>query len=180
MNWYKDVFIRKEDDFKYANTQIDLPGMKSKIEAWRKENLEDDWMQRDDMESADGHVTVFYGLTETDSDKLKKSIRDAIKDFDKSIKVKIGALDMFDNEGQDVLIATIESDDLNELNALLAELPNKNEHDEYVPHMTIAYLKKGQAKQFKGQKPFDETFETNYMKLSDRQGNKSGIRLKSK
>ena len=55
----------------------------------------------------------------------------------------IGRLSLFQQPEYDVLKLDVESQGLERLNAELGKLPNTQTHDNYEPHLTIAYLKPG-------------------------------------
>lgn len=116
------------------------------------------------------HVTVLFGFDNgTDVEKIKSYIGS-----DK-LSLELNKIDFFDNEKFDVLKFQIKSDDLEGLNALLRDNFNyTNDYDEYHPHLTIAYLKKGTAKKYAG-KIKSITINANQFKYSDSK-NKSGIK----
>lgn len=92
------------------------------------------------------HVTILYGLhEEVTLDKIK-SIFEEFKD---GIDISIEGIDLFENESFDVVkFNVIKNEKLKRLNDRLSELPNSNQYPEYVPHITIAYVKKGSGKKY--------------------------------
>lgn len=103
------------------------------------------------------HVTVLYGLL----DKDPEAIIDACRSFG-VITATLGLVESFDNDEFDVLKVTVISDDLKRLNAKLRELPYENDYPDYKAHLTLAYLKKGLAKEYVGNdvfKDFPITFD---------------------
>lgn len=96
------------------------------------------------------HVTVLYGLTQHDPKKAAKFV----EQFG-PITVTLGKTSLFENEKYDVLKVEVEGADLRKLNAQLRKLPNENKFPDYKPHMTIAYLKKGEGKKYVGDTRFE-------------------------
>lgn len=94
------------------------------------------------------HVTVLYGL---DVNSVShQDIRDFIKENVKSpVKFKLKNISLFENELFDVVKWDVESEKLVELNKKLKERFNyTNAYDEYKPHMTVAYVKKGMGSNY--------------------------------
>ncbi len=98
------------------------------------------------------HVTVLYGFHDD-----KVNIEDIKKITDKikiPIKVKLDGISIFENKDFDVLKFDISSDELVNLNKKFREnFDYSSDYPDYHPHLTIAYLKKGEGdkiiKQFK-------------------------------
>lgn len=92
------------------------------------------------------HVTVKYGLHTGDAE----DVRGLVENFG-PIEAKIKCVSFFRKDGKDydVLKFDIVSDDLSRLRAAVEkELPATDEHPDYHPHMTIAYLKRGTAEKY--------------------------------
>lgn len=98
----------------------------------------------------DPHITVLYGLTEHAPEKVA-----AIFATKKPITVTLGKLSVFEGKDYDVLKVDVHGKDLHDLNSEIAKLPNEQTHPTYQPHLTIAYLKKGEGKQYVGDDRFD-------------------------
>lgn len=85
------------------------------------------------------HVTIFYGLHSFDPAKKIIDIFEAYPRFE----LTLGKLSLFKEENYDVIKIDIESDDLVSLRKLIM---NSGEyfsmiHPEYIPHMTVAFVK---------------------------------------
>jgi len=93
------------------------------------------------------HVTLLYGLhNEVTLDQIK-SIFDG---FEEGIDIIIKGIGIFENENFDVVkLNVLNNNKLQSLYDKLSELPNSNEYPEYIPHITIAYLKKGCGNKYK-------------------------------
>lgn len=95
----------------------------------------------------DPHVTVFYGLTgETENSIIKEHIEDMVITND---DISIEGISLFDtNDEYDVVKLDIESEKLREYNKIISQYPNENEFPDYMPHMTLAYVKKGKGEDY--------------------------------
>lgn len=95
------------------------------------------------------HCTILLGTIETDESypiRLLKYVKDDNREV---YPITIKEMGMFDSQDYDVLIWKLESKPLSKLNARLKEnFKNSNRFPEYHPHFTIAYLKKGKAKEY--------------------------------
>jgi hypothetical protein len=97
------------------------------------------------------HCTILYGIHSDVNDEDVFKLFDGIKksDFDLSID----GIDCFYNKDYDVLKMNVKSEKLNELNSLAKSLPHTSHFQDYKPHLTLAYLQKGE-----GRKYIDPTF----------------------
>jgi hypothetical protein len=100
------------------------------------------------------HITVLYGLTEHTPEKASNVVRSALPPG-QPITVTLGKTSLFENEKYDVLKVDVESPSLRRLNRALRRLPHENDYPDYKPHMTIAYLKKGEGKKYAGDNRFE-------------------------
>lgn len=88
------------------------------------------------------HVTVLYGL----HDYVNVSEINNLLDLDNKPNLELLNVSFFENELYDVLKFDVKSDDLVKLNDQLKNLPYTNQYNEYNPHLTLCYLKKGKGK----------------------------------
>lgn len=99
----------------------------------------------------DAHVTVLYGFEPGLSKEMLAShvnMADIV-----TFSILCTGFHVFENEEYDVLIYRAESSVLYDLNRMCRELPHQNSFPDYVPHMTLAYCKKGHASKYASQ-PF--------------------------
>lgn len=90
------------------------------------------------------HITAKYGLTVKNPEEVKNATIG-----NRGGKVRMGKTSLFENEDCDVLKVSVTSHALHALWKSLSELPNEDKHDEYIPHATLAYLKKGTGKKYR-------------------------------
>lgn len=163
----------------YASTQINFPQKIAKqIINWGNENIPDEDIYTEDDKygrEKETHVTVKYGLTTT-----LNNVKEAITDF-KPFDIKLGKISFFrrNESGYDVVKIDIISPELKELNKILSELPNEDEHPTYVPHCTIAYIKKDKCKQLEDNDEFQGiTIHVDEIEFSSPTEKKESIPLK--
>jgi 2'-5' RNA ligase len=152
-----------EESYSYSSTQINLPeNVASVIIQWGKLNIPDDNLYFDEEgglgRETEIHVTVKYGLTDPVPSKALLEIIRKTKPF----TIKLTGISLFEQEKYDVVKLDVESEALRHLNAAItAQCDNEDKHPEYVPHVTIAYVKKGTASKILGQYPFENNEDTN-------------------
>lgn len=98
----------------------------------------------DDPLETNIHITVLFGIE--DNSEIG-NIRKIAKSH-KPIIVEFGNLSLFENDN-DVLKIEVKSKGLIKLHKeIRAKIPNTWSHDDYNPHITIAYLKSGTGKKY--------------------------------
>ena len=96
------------------------------------------------------HITALFGFipNKVSPEEVEETTKKLLQNKEK-LKVKLNNISLFENKDYDVLKFDVDSPDLNELNSVLREnFPYKNDHPEYHPHMTIAYVKPGTGKKY--------------------------------
>ncbi|MGB0969825.1 MAG: phage portal protein [Mycobacterium sp.] len=96
------------------------------------------------------HVTIKYGLTTDQFEDVAPVLRAA-----QPIRVRFGKTAIFEAEEHDVVYVAVESEQLGTLHDQLGELPNTDEHTDYTPHMTLAYVESGKGQQYAGSDQFE-------------------------
>lgn len=148
MNWYK---ISKKITCKgWAAVRMDK-SLSSKIQKWGKDNIPNEELNDGGDygkgRETDTHVTVLYGIC-TKNREAVKSILEASKPITATLE-KVGCF--VNNDDFDVVIVKVNSPDLAKLhNTIADELHVEKTHNEYRPHATIAYVKKGNARKYAG------------------------------
>jgi hypothetical protein len=155
-NWFK----RAKTEGCHGWLAVRLPVSPSnKIIQWGRENIPDNILFKEKGSQGEGreldtHITISYGICADDVNIIKNILKEK-----KPIKIKLKEIGFFDvDPDKNPLIVKIESKDLQELNEKLSHILNiESTFDDYKPHCTIAYLNKGEAKQFAGNKEFYNT-----------------------
>lgn len=88
------------------------------------------------------HLTLLYGLHK---EVTLEEVESILKGFDfRNLKIEITGIGAFENEDFDVLKFDVKRTKvLEDIHNALSKLPNSDKYPEYNPHITIAYLKKG-------------------------------------
>lgn len=144
------------ESFEYADgcLMFDIDNQlnwKDILSSIKKEDIYDSKSERYGLQKRP-HLTLLYPIKRNVSfekikDVLDESLTDAIK---QGIDLDIQSIDFFDNKDYDILYLKCKSSkSLSTLrNKLKDNIPNKCVHRHYKPHITIAYLKKGEAKKY--------------------------------
>lgn len=110
-----------------------------KIYLWGKELIPDEDLHPEEGREGHIHVTIKYGIHINDPTKVRDILIDQ-----KPIKAVLGKTSMFESDNWDVIKLDIFSDQLNELNDKISKnFAVTDTHPKYIPHVTIAYVKKG-------------------------------------
>lgn len=142
-------FLLEGESYSKGSTQVTLFGQQGFPFLKFVCDLPDDILAEDGRELAP-HITVLYGLTEDDH----QPVVDACAKIG-PISVTLGAISAFEQPDGDVLKVSVEGDSIHEANRVLREtVKYQNDYPDYVPHLTLAYLKKGAAAKYVGQTPF--------------------------
>jgi hypothetical protein len=87
----------------------------------------------------DIHTTILYGIISPSSNKVRPLLNKLTP-----FEVELGDISFFEQEECDVMKIEVHSSYLHYINALLKEnIDYQTNYPEYIPHCTIAYLKKG-------------------------------------
>lgn len=185
------VIVDKSDsgrEFDYGSTQLDLKGQVAEDVTEFAKTIPEADLYKDPAANYDAqrtgretepHITVLYGLNTTNEAEVKGLVQEA-----KPIEVELGEVSQFDtNEDYDVLKVDVVSDELAALNAKLdkvLETPGKT-FDEYQPHVTIAYVKKGLGQKYVGDTRFKgQKITLDNLTFSTKDGKRINIPLAGK
>jgi hypothetical protein len=90
------------------------------------------------------HTTLLYGLHEGVSDADVERVLDKYTYY----TCKIHTPSLFNNESYDVLKFEVSGDNLHQTNGDLKQLPHTSSYPNYIPHLTIGYIKKGEGQKY--------------------------------
>jgi 2'-5' RNA ligase len=158
-------------------------GLKNKISNWNEVLKYIDPADIYDDETKDyglehnPHVTLLYGLKNEISVNY---LKDYLGYLTSNIEIKLVGISIFENDNYDVVKFTVESDDLKQINKKLNKLPNKQTYPEYVPHITIAYVKPSQGKKYVKKLSNPTTIDANTFIYSDGDKNSKNLSWKIK
>ena len=121
------------------------------------------------------HLTLLYGMENSDSSELASTLSSYT-----SMSGVLGEINLFKQEDYDVIYVSVNGDDFNASHKALAdsvEAPG-NTHPEYVPHITIAYVRPGEGASFEGNDMLaGKEFETSDVLLQPAEGDDVPITL---
>lgn len=131
---------------KYSCAMLNLSDELSNIiKQWATENIPSDCLYINLDDGIEGyedtpHVTIKYGLHDVDPDNLTRLV-----DGFGPIDIQLSNIDVFNNNPNfDVLKINIISDKLHELNNIICNnMHFTDKFTVYIPHSTLAYIKKG-------------------------------------
>lgn len=71
------------------------------------------------------------------------------------IEINLGKISIFENEKEDVVKISVVSPRLVQLNSIInRHFENTETHPDYIPHVTLAYVKPGLGKKYEGNGTF--------------------------
>jgi 2'-5' RNA ligase len=138
-----------EESFDYYSTQINLPGIGSEAVAASLIEEPDLYIEEADQGlETKPHITILYGIETLDL----KAIRQAVGKLNlKEISFELGATEVFTPKDQpyDVVVLEVLSPDLHKLHDMIAHtVPTTEDFEVYKPHLTLAYVKRGQGAKY--------------------------------
>ena len=144
--------------YSFSSVQVNVPeGIQKEIVAWGKKTIPAEDLYGDDDDEKglreDSHVTILYGIKSAEPTQAFKLLKGQ-----EPISMSLGPISLFskDEMPYDVVkIEVVNSPVLHALHKKLrAELPNTWTWDDYNPHVTIAYVKKGKGAAYVGNEAF--------------------------
>jgi 2'-5' RNA ligase len=145
----------EKTEHKFSSTQVDLPpSVAREVRALGQKLIPDLALYTDPEDPSYGreenpHVTVKYGLHDETPEKVRALLR-----REPPVTVTLGKTSTFPAKNDapcDVVKIDVGSKDLRRLNKAVGEgVKVTDTHPEYVPHVTLAYVKKGLGEKFAG------------------------------
>ena len=119
------------------------------IREWGKKNIAEEDLTGDGREP-NIHVTLLYGLHGHDPFE----IRTLVWNFGK-VNITLGDVTLFSQPEHDVVKIDVISQDLQKLHNQIAEtVENTQSFPEYLPHITVSYVRPGTGQKYAGSKIF--------------------------
>lgn len=165
----------------YSSALIHPPDdLTDNIICWGFDNIPDDDLFMDQKDPAFGrendvHITLLYGLRPENYVQVAERLSS-----ESPFHCSLGKLAQFTNNRHfDVLNVEVNCDDLHRLHRdLRSRIYCPRNFPVYVPHVTIAYLRKGLGKKYTGEQVFEgESFTVREIILAGKGGIHSKIRL---
>jgi len=144
--------LKSFNGYSYASTQVNLPEpLASQITDWAAANIPADSLHPESQGQDVPHITVKYGIL----DDSPASSEAALK-FTGPLQATLRAMKVFRfSPNYDVLVIAVDSPDLHNANSTLkASVPTVDTFPTYDPHVTVAYVKKGEGEAFDGNAEF--------------------------
>ena len=139
------------------------------IISWGYDNIDCDDIFNDPADPSFGrekniHLTILANLEEISNDKLRTAIGE-----ERAIECEMGAIGVFSNNSKyDVVYIEVTGEPVRELNGSLSQsIRSSNRFPVYIPHITIAYVKKGCGDRFLSDRYFcGQKFKVDQVVLS--------------
>jgi 2'-5' RNA ligase len=168
----------RRQSYDYSSVHINAPdSLGDEIVAWGKDRISNDkiFMHETGLGREDEiHITVLYGIHTANSQQTEELSRKS-----GSIKVRLGKIEIFESGKFDVVFIDVISEQLHELNNKFRKhMRYSNKFSEYKPHVTIAYVEKGEGWGLNQNDQFDgKEFECDCLVFSSKNGRKERIPL---
>lgn len=173
---------QQQVEYPYSSTQFNLPkDVAQKIVEWSVKNIPKEDLFEDESNrygrELESHITLLYGLTTDEADEVIEILKNESK-----IKVKFGKTKYFNTKlGQDVINIPVQSNDIMRLHEKIKKLDHETLQEEYVPHVTVAYVKEGLGKNFADEDILgDLELELDLVKFSPKEGDPTNVELRAK
>lgn len=177
-------FLTEKKEYSYSSLQIELPDQLAKrILHWGDDHISDEIVFTDPDDPSFGrednpHITLLYGIHESSPAPVEKLLSN-VKEFE----ILLGKMSLFTtNDSFDVLKIEVESKELHKLQKKVSSnVDNTETYPKYIPHVTIAYLKKKQGQKFVGSTEFNEaSFLVKEVVFSSKSGEKTKMKIGEK
>lgn len=130
----------------WSSTQMNLPAEIARTVLAFAESIPPDKVVPKEEGQDEPHITVLYGIDPGDAGPVKTALAGA-----SPVRIKLGKMSIFENDDADVLKVDVDSPEIEAMNRKLREeVPHVEKQIEYVPHLTVAYLKPGDGAEYVG------------------------------
>lgn len=178
---FKQCLDDEPKTYKFSSLMIELPEILcDDIISWGFDNIPNESLVLDPSSpnfgrEDDTHITLLYGI-HTDS------VDDVSILFckEKPFECVLGKIELLTKKPYfDVLVVSVNSQGLHRLNRKMRKnLEATENYPKYIPHVTIAYLKKGEGEKFIGNNTFEgEKFMVHEVVFASRLNKKTTINL---
>lgn len=176
------MFDIKSEKHEYSCAMAPIPKEYEKaLLDWSKEHISDDSLFIDPKDGSKGrqdyfHVTIKYGLHDAKPTGVQQMAKELpIEPF----SVTLGPISLFEHDDFDVVKIEVKSPYLHKLHKEMSDaFENTEEYPDYKPHLTLAYVKKGTAKDLVGDDTFkDQEAEITSVDFSSKDGGMTNIPL---
>lgn len=167
--------------YSYSSVLVDVPkDIAKKVISWGKKHIKDsDLFPEEEFSGREDHIhiTVLYGLYL----KTKIKIEELLSNYG-DIDIKLGKISKFSQEDHDVIKIDVKSPQLHRLHEFISSnLKNNDKHPKYIPHVTIAYVKKDSCNHLIDNDDFsDVEFNISSVLFSNKDGDKNKIEIATK
>jgi len=148
----KHTETKSFNGYSYASTQVNLPEpLASQITDWAAANIPVDSLHDESQGQDVPHITVKYGILDDSPASSEAALR-----FTGPIQATLRNMKVFRfSPSYDVLVIAVDSPDLHNANSTIkAVVPTVDTFPTYDPHVTVAYVKKGEGEAFDGNGEF--------------------------
>lgn len=131
------------DEHEFSCVLLQLPGDLSFDIRQLGDRIAQDDLAGDGREE-NPHITVKFGLHADDATELSRLVADA-----EPIAIQLGPCGVFTGPEHDVVRIDVIGEGIKELNAMIARsMQHTDTHPEFIPHITIAYVKPGLGQRY--------------------------------
>lgn len=143
----------------------------NEIQEWASNSIMPTHMVEQEFET---HVTVLYGFNDNPPQEVVDYCQQSVPRF----IIELGNVSLFQNPEFDVLKIEVTSKELNDIHYDLRDQFNPTiTHNDYKPHITIAYLESGTGNNYTTDEFVGRKFRINKLTYSDKHKNQTEFEL---
>jgi 2'-5' RNA ligase len=174
---YKELMLENSKPRSYSCLMLDCADFKSELKKIQDQIDKDDLYTEEKgfgLET-EPHITALYGIHEQDPSVVKGLLEL------KPLKYELTKLSLFENDKYDVLKCSVKSPDLKKMNKQCCDnLEFSSDYPDYIPHLTVAYLKPGMGKKYTSlkSKGFNKEYTSGRYLFSNKDSKKTHWNIK--